>query len=91
MIAQWKSWVVVSIVLAAIAWLGRHNDSGSVDHRSKFRQSRPVVARPAGAWSMSATPIRRGICRSFRTTLTSEHPQNVPPCPRALARFDRSR
>jgi hypothetical protein len=32
MIAHWKSLVVVSVVLAAIAGLGRHNDSGTADH-----------------------------------------------------------
>jgi hypothetical protein len=32
MIAHWKSLVVVSVVLVAIAWLSRHNDSGTADH-----------------------------------------------------------
>jgi hypothetical protein len=31
MIAHWKSLVVVSVVLVAIAWLSRHNDSGTAD------------------------------------------------------------
>jgi hypothetical protein len=33
MIAKWKSLVVLSIALVAIAWLGPRNDSGSVDLR----------------------------------------------------------
>jgi hypothetical protein len=45
MIAQWKSWVVVSIVLAAIAWLGRHNDSGSVDHPQQVSAIAPGCGR----------------------------------------------
>jgi hypothetical protein len=65
MIAKWKSLDVVSIVLAAIAWLVRITTAAASISRSKFRQSRSVVARrQAGAWSMSATLIRRRICRS---------------------------
>jgi hypothetical protein len=45
MIAKWKSLVVVSIVLAAIAWLGPHNDSGSVD----LAQQVSAIATGCGA------------------------------------------
>jgi hypothetical protein len=85
MIAHWKSLVVVSVVLAAIAWLGRHNDSGTIDHPQQVSAVATGCGTPSSAWSMSAAPIRRRICRSYRTALTSEHPQNVPPSVRPRA------
>ena len=50
MIAKWKSLVVVSIVLAAIAWLGPHNDSGSgsVDLAQQASAIAPGCGTPSG-------------------------------------------
>jgi hypothetical protein len=48
MIAKWKSLVVLSIVLAAIAWLGPHNDSGSVGLAQQASASAPGCGTPLG-------------------------------------------
>jgi hypothetical protein len=54
MIAHWKSLVVVSVVLAAIAWLGRHSDSGTVD----YPQQVSAIATGCGAPSRCMVDVR---------------------------------
>ena len=46
MVAKWKLLVVVSIVLAAVGWLGRHNDGVSVDHPQQVSAIAPGCGTP---------------------------------------------
>ena len=48
MIANWKSLALLLIGLAAIAWLGPHNDSGSVDLAQQVSPIAPGCGTPSG-------------------------------------------